>query len=93
MTAIRRAVLFGTSALCLGGALPWTARAAEGPLEISMPMTPPEWALLERAVIDQQTAACKAFFDRDYDASGFLLVISRWGGDDPIDLSCIDHSG
>ena len=31
-------------------------------------MAPPEWALLERAVIDQQTAACEAFFSRYFDS-------------------------
>ena len=48
-------------------------------------MDAPEWALLERQVIREHTAACEAFFDRYFDTQGFLLCVTRWGGDDGAD--------
>jgi hypothetical protein len=61
----------------------WAARATETPLlDIAAPMAPPEWALLQRAVLDAHTDACEAFFARYYDNRGFLLEVERWGGDD-----------
>jgi len=69
------------STLGLGAMAP--ARAATvAPLTITSPMAPPEWALLQRAVLDAHTNACEAFFRRYYDANGFLICHERWGGDD-----------
>jgi hypothetical protein len=58
------------------------APAAAPKLAITTPMAPPEWALLQRAVLSAHTDACEAFFRRYYDANGFLLARERWGGDD-----------
>ncbi|WP_205412259.1 hypothetical protein [Sphingomonas crusticola] len=87
MNTSRRSFLMAGSALAAGAfaapkalaALP----AADRPIfELAVPMAPPEWALLERAVLDAHTAACEAFFDRYFDERGFLLEHERWGGDD-----------
>ena len=51
-------------------------------LDIDAPMAPPEWALLQRALLRDEAAACQAFFDHYFDASGYLLCVPRWGGDD-----------
>lgn len=66
-----------------------TARAASAApgemgagLTIDTPMAPPEWALLQRAVLDAHKDACAAFFHRYFDSNGFLLARTRWGGDD-----------
>jgi hypothetical protein len=45
-------------------------------------MSPPAWALLERALLRANTAACKEFFARYFDERGWLLCVERWGGDD-----------
>jgi hypothetical protein len=45
-------------------------------------MSPPTWALLERELIRANTAACKEFFSRYFDSRGYLLCVTRWGGDD-----------
>jgi len=71
--------------------LVWTitagARAAE-PWVIDSPMPPPEWALLERALITANADACDVFFDRYFDERGYALCVERWGGDDgPDDAS------
>ena len=45
-------------------------------------MPPPRWALLERLLIDAQTAATQEFYDRYFDKRGYLECYPRWGGDD-----------
>ena len=49
---------------------------------VDTPMTPPRWALLERLLIDAQTAATQEFYDRYFDERGYLECYPRWGGDD-----------
>ena len=49
---------------------------------VDTPMPPPRWALLERLLIDAQTAATQEFYDRYFDERGYLKCYPRWGGDD-----------
>jgi len=49
---------------------------------INTPMSPPTWALLERQLLDANSAACEEFYNRYFDERGFLLCVERWGGDD-----------
>ena len=49
---------------------------------VDTPMPPPRWALLERLLIDTQTAATQEFYDRYFDERGYLECYPRWGGDD-----------
>jgi hypothetical protein len=65
-----------------GGAFGASLVRGSAVLDVVTPMSPPEWALLERAVLDAHLPACEAFFDRYYDERGFLLDHERWGGDD-----------
>ena len=51
-------------------------------IPIDTPMSPPEWALLERQLLKAQSDACSAFFDHYFDERGYLLCVPRWGGDD-----------
>ena len=51
-------------------------------LTIDTPMPPPEWALLERALIKQQSEAIEAFYAQYFDERGYLLCVLRWGGND-----------
>lgn len=56
---------------------------AQGPvLKIDTPMSPPAWALLERSLLQANTAACKEFYNKYFDERGWLLCVERWGGDD-----------
>lgn len=71
----------GILALVLLVGLPAPGRA-EPPLTISTPMSPPEWALLQRELLQANTAACEEFFARYFDERGWLLCVERWGGDD-----------
>ncbi len=49
---------------------------------VRTPMAPPEWALLERLLLESHTEACRRFFERYFDSRGYLLCVERWGGDD-----------
>ena len=86
MASSRRSfVVGGAAAVALAAARPGKALVGGDVLEVTAPMDAPEWALLERQVIREHTAACEAFFDRYFDAQGFLLCVVRWGGDDGAD--------
>ena len=58
------------------------AEAAGPALQIDTPMSPPTWALLQRSLLDANSAACNEFFNRYFDERGWLLCVERWGGDD-----------
>ncbi|MBH52719.1 MAG: hypothetical protein CMI18_00010 [Opitutaceae bacterium] len=51
-------------------------------LEITSPMAPPSWALMERELLRTNATACEEFFSKYFDERGYLLCIERWGGDD-----------
>src|SRR5262245_23150728 len=55
---------------------------AEPRIHIDTPMSPPAWALLERQLLDANSAACREFYAKYFDERGFLLCVERWGGDD-----------
>jgi len=77
----RRNFLVGASVL----ALATVARpvSAEAPiLQISKPMAPPEWALLQRQLLAANTEACIEFYNRYFDERGYLLAFIRWGAND-----------
>jgi hypothetical protein len=51
-------------------------------LVVSTPVSPPEWALLERELLRANAGACAEFFEKYFDERGWLLCVERWGGDD-----------
>jgi hypothetical protein len=51
-------------------------------LVVSTPVSPPEWALLERELLRANAGACAEFFEKYFDQRGWLLCVERWGGDD-----------
>jgi len=77
----RRAFLAGASALALAG-LPATARAQARLFDIATPMAPPEWALLERRLLEANAAACVEFYNRYFDERGYIQAFIRWGAND-----------
>jgi len=51
-------------------------------LTVNKPLPTPGWALLQRHLLETNTAACEEFFERYFDERGYLLCVERWGGDD-----------
>ena len=48
-------------------------------VEIGSPMQAPDWAVLERELLDANSAAVEKFADRYLDERGYLLHTPRWG--------------
>lgn len=62
---------------CLACGLP---ALGQSPLvQVDAPMPPPDWALLERALLRANSEAVEAFANRYLDARGYLLHTPRWG--------------
>ncbi|MEZ5393395.1 MAG: hypothetical protein R2724_11095 [Bryobacterales bacterium] len=53
--------------------------AAQPTLVVDTPMAPPEWALLERALLDANSKAADEFAAKYLDSRGYLLHTPRWG--------------
>lgn len=55
---------------------------------IDTPVAPPEWALLERVLLDNQSRAMAEFYAQYLDERGYLRCVPRWialdGPDDAI---------
>jgi hypothetical protein len=51
-------------------------------LAITSPMEAPEWARLQRQLLAVQVPACREFFDKYFDARGYLQCFVRWGAND-----------
>ena len=58
---------------------------AQDTIRISTPMVPPEWALLERELLDATSAAVSEFYEHFFDERGYLLHVARWGALDGTD--------
>lgn len=58
---------------------------AQDKIEISTPMSPPVWALLEREVLDAGSKAAGEFYNHFFDERGYLLHVARWGALDGTD--------
>ncbi len=48
-------------------------------------MQAPRWALLERQLLAENVPACREFFQRYFDARGYLQCFVRWGANDGAD--------
>lgn len=67
------------AAALLAAALLSCSSATLPSVVVDTPMAPPEWALLERSLLDENSRAVEAFADRYLDESGYLLHTPRWG--------------
>ena len=56
--------------------------AAPATVVIDSPMPPPKWAQLERQLLADNGPACREFFEKYYDARGYLQAFLRWGAND-----------
>ena len=53
--------------------------AQERVLVVDTPMEPPEWALLQRQLLDANSQACRVLARHALDDRGYLLHVPRWG--------------
>ena len=51
-------------------------------IQVDTPETAPEWALLQRQLLDALSVSSEHFFNRYFDEQGYLLSDLRWGGND-----------
>jgi len=59
------------------------AAFADTSVRIDSPMTPPSWALMERALLAENARLIEAFHKKYVNPSnGFLEVVEHWGGGD-----------
>ena len=52
---------------------------AQPTLHVDSPMAPPDWALMERALLDANSRSVEEFSKRYLDERGYLLHTIRWG--------------
>src|SRR5437764_5075089 len=60
-------------------ALAGTPAAAEVTVSVEKPMSPPAWALLQRALLKANAQVCPGFVGRYQDVRGYLRCVERWG--------------
>ncbi|HVU88732.1 MAG TPA: hypothetical protein VHD36_15530 [Pirellulales bacterium] len=79
--------LIGESYHCAAADTPVAATV----IDVTTPMPPPEWALLERELLRAASAGCEQYFERYFDDRGYLECVERWGGDDGPDdaIECL----
>ncbi len=62
-------------------------------LRIDTPMEPPSWAVMQRALLDDQIPAIETFYAKYFDERGYLRCVPRWGGDDGADDAAENFTG
>lgn len=77
--------------IALALALPLAAQTPT--LSITEPAPPPEWALLERAVLDAASEGADIFANHYLDERNFLKCVERWGGNDGADDAMENFGG
>ncbi len=55
------------------------SRKAEPLIDVREPMTPPEWALLQRELLRAGSEAVEVFYEKYFDERGYLSHVARWG--------------
>ena len=52
------------------------------PIAVESLLDPPEWALLQRELLNAHTDACEAFHQKYFDDRNYLRAVERWGTND-----------
>src|SRR5262245_31287846 len=76
------ACALGAAALCSVSCTSRPSAEAGVTVRIETPMDPPRWATLERQLFADMVPACREFFQKYFDGSGSLQVVTRWGAND-----------
>lgn len=67
--------------------------AAPPVIVVKSPMAAPEWARLERQLLAEQVPACREFYEKYFDARGYLQCFVRWGANDGPDDAFENFNG
>lgn len=78
MKLSRRHLLAGAAA----ATIPAAGRAAPETLVARTSMAAPDWALLQRRLLQANAEACEAFYAKYVDRRDWLRVFERWGAND-----------
>jgi hypothetical protein len=70
-----------------------TAAPADAVLDVDSKMASPEWAVLERRILDVSTPALTEFYNKYYDDRGYVQCVLRWGADDGPDDAFENFAG
>ena len=62
-------------------------------ITVNTPMEAPEWAKLERQVLDASAPAVAEFYQKYYDDRGYVQCVLRWGADDGPDDAFENFAG
>lgn len=71
--------MFGGMKTLVGSLLFAATLLAQPGLRVDTPMPPPDWALMERALLDANSEAVEEFADKYIDERGYLAHTMRWG--------------
>ena len=80
----RRALLFVSCLAAFVAMLvaPPSFAAEPASIHVATPMDAPKWAVLERQLLAENVPACREFYNRYFDARGYLQCFVRWGAND-----------
>jgi hypothetical protein len=62
-------------------------------IDVGTPMPAPAWAQLERRLLAESTPACREFYEKYYDARGYIQCFVRWGANDGPDDAFENFNG
>ncbi len=54
-------------------------------IDITSPMAPPAWAIMERLLLDEKSQHIEDFYNFYFDERGYLLHVPHWGSVDGVD--------
>ena len=66
---------------------------AQSAIELTELTPAPDWAIAERALLDEASEAAGIFYNRYVDERGYLKCIERWGGNDGADDAMENFEG
>ena len=66
---------------------------AQSAIELTELTPAPDWAVAERALLDEASEAAGIFYNRYVDERGYLKCIERWGGNDGADDAMENFEG
>lgn len=72
----------GVLGACVVGLLAACAGGAEGPWTVGRASEAPEWALLQRELLEANAEGARVFTEEFLDERGYLTHVTRWGGND-----------